>query len=451
MVALVVVAIFALSPGDDRPVAPVSSAERSGAETLDRADPTLVAIESAPPERRLVDIDPAVEVPARVKADPRAAELLRPGTLVVRAVDAVSGEPVSVLRIRAISATRFALGSSGESDAECRSRLTPGDYVVCVASNGYEPAERGPVRIESGTTSVLEPVRLHPGSGRIVGHVAGPLDDDLFVDLHGQGRRRCAHCSADPCERCGWSADRTRIALARSGELAFERLAAGVYVVRLVDRHGREAGTPLRVSLAADETRVVTPRVARARDVVLALDDVDGARLDRLWSQRLARERPYRMAESTVPPLTWSASFRSGEVLVAHGELAPPDPDGVVRGGFGSVATICTTGVRPKRDDRARDGEDTLRPPVVVSEIELAQLDSAVDDDGRIRFEGVPARATVVELRCEPFQVSVPIARGQPSVRRVRIARDASTDAVGATYVEFEAARSAAPPSTEEY
>lgn len=151
-------------------------------------------------------------------------------------------------------------------------------------------------------------------------------------------------CGSGACAGCGWERDRSRRSIGAAGEFEFERLASGAYLVRIVDERGHEAATPARVRLGVDETLRVDVRIARARTVDVALDDVDGSPLNRVWSERLARPVPDRVALSTMSVLKWSAGVLDGEFLVAEGELSTPNPIGTALRMGRSTSTYSSTG-----------------------------------------------------------------------------------------------------------
>lgn len=400
----------------------------------DTATVELTAVEPSRTERVAVDLPQKFEMPALVRSHERLSQFTRPGTLVVRAVDAETGAAIRSPSVRAASATRYAERAAGSAIDSSRLRVSPGEYALSVGSPGYEPTWIPTVRVEFKRTTELDPVRLRPGTARIVGRISGDLGDDLSVDLHGTGRPHCSSCRVHTCPRCGRGDDRTRIALAPTGEFAFERLASGVYVVRLVDGKGREAGTPLRVHLSVGETREIVVPVVRPRTVVVALEDVDGAPLDALWSLRLARPIERRVAPVTVRALRWNARFLDGEVLVAEGGFDPPDPTGAAHR-LWSAGNVCTARGRLSRDDRPRTTDDTLLPPLTTPWIDPAWIGGGLGDDGRAYFDGVPARVRAIELRCGPFHASVDPGA---SARRVRIERDANAAEEASTFVAFE-------------
>ncbi len=411
----------------------------------------LAAADSAPVAPRTALPSTATRVePGAITSSRSTGSRARPepfGRLAIRAIDATSGRRIRAPRVRAASPTRFAEWTGVTIGTETQLRLTPGDYALSVTSPGYEPAEVRYASVVASELTTLEPVSLRPGSGRIVGRADGVRSDEvLHVELRGEGRLACGKCTGLRCTSCGWALEDTRLALAPDGAFAFERLASGAYLLRIVDESEREAGAPIRIDLMVGETRSVEIPVARPRTVFVALVDIDGTQLDRVWSDRKAgavvgpEVEVVADGEGFVQFSPWSCRFLEGGVLVAQGEFTPPSPPGVT---FVSPLrpTNCRFPRTRERDDRERRADDELRPTPAVPSLEPAQLAPRVDESGFVRFHDVPARVQVLEMSCGAFTAVVPIDDGVFDVLRAQIGRDPWASPGTASYLAFESGR----------
>ena len=455
----------------------------------------LATLEPTPPVRTLLSEAPAD--PASAATTPAPATPLDPepswpsprlspapvGQLVLRAVDASTGVALRA-RVRAASATRIAERFDLEGANETTLRLTPDDYALEVASAGYEPLELPPVRVLAGATTTPPSVRLQRGSGRIAGRADGARAAEGWrVELFGDGRLACGGCDARPCSRCGWAPERSVLPLDPGGAFAFERLASAVYVVRLVDERGCEAGTAATVELATAESARVALAIARPRAVRVAFDDVDGTPLDHVWAARIAGRGKGRAAraagerargaeelarsragggaarggsgaEAVIAPagapsdrdlgpgpwwrsIPWHCRVVLGDELVAEGSFHVPPPVGERILDPSSIG--CGLIDMGERDDRPRGAYDALRPPPAVPRVEPSRIAVEVEPGGLVRFE-LSARAERLDVRCGPFTAAVGLGGVDEADRSVRLVRDqVSLDFDEPTWLAFEA------------
>lgn len=407
------------------PLAPLDAQEHThgSTEPLERADVafeiqrTAVATEEDPKS--------SADEPEPVDATPDA-----PGRVRITAIDAWSGIPVDRLHARALSETRIAEREGGREESELELVLTPGTYALLVTSRGYESVEVAGVRIERGRTLVLDPLRMQPGSARIVGTVRGdvPPEVELHVELLGDGRRPCAECAGPgnhayraarnrrmawardvPCASCGFSELRSRMQVPLHRTFQFEGLASGSYTARILDARGRTLGVPSMIELVTGESASLTLDAWTFRRVRVELLDTDGTSLADEWGTRVRRENALGRVESDdrlVAMERWACEFRLDGRRFAQATFSTPALEGYSASRSFSGRRVSRSEKR-SRDDRPRGANHALRPRLVPPAFEVANFKAFVDEDGLVRFDEVPTCALGLSMRCGRYRAVV--------------------------------------------
>lgn len=407
------------------PLAPVDAQEHThgSTEPLERAEVAFEVQRTAVATAE--DPTSSADEPEPVDATPDA-----PGRVRITAIDAWSGVPVDRLRARALSETRFAEREGEHDESALEFVLTPGTYDLFVTSGGYEPVEVARVSIERGRTLVLDPLRMQPGSARIVGSVRGdaPLEDEIHVELLGHGRRPCAECAGRtdpvdaaaevrgkawrrnvPCKSCGFTELRSRKRVLPHRSFLFEGLASSAYSARLVDARGRTVGAPAVVELAAGDSGTLTLDAWTFRSVRVELLDTDGTSLADEWGTRVRRENALGHAESAeklVPVQSWECELQLEGRPFAKATFSTPTLEG-----YGASRSfsgrLMRRSEKRSRDDRPRTADHALRPRLVAPHFEIASFKALVDEDGLVRFVDVPAYALALSMRCGRYRAVV--------------------------------------------
>jgi hypothetical protein len=341
------------------------------------------------------------------------------GRLVVRAVDALSNEPLRSFGARLASETRFADEHSRDASGELELPLSPDTYSIVISAPGYESLELAPARVAADETNRLEPARLRPGSGRILVDVLGALSDGrrLQVELIGAGRRPCEHCGdavdpvvanaertaallawdrVAPCPACGFASKGSRVAVGASQHAEFGNLASGNYALRVSDGSGLTICEPSELTLREGAVAQIAFDLSSLRYVELEFLDTDGRSLSEEWRLRLADtsdEVEEIVVEGNGMRVTSIAlEFRDEAAnLMATASFVPPLPRGSVGFSIGVGGGRAAFRLARATFDRARGPDDKLWPEPAAARFGPATVACELGNDGLARVGPLPS------------------------------------------------------------
>jgi hypothetical protein len=192
----------------------------------------------------------------------------------LRVVDEATGEPLVGASVRFLNPPRFA---STVNQSEFDLRLSAGAWSMCVLAEGHETELRENVVVAPDGVNDLGEIALAKGSGTIEGRLSRDgieTSGPRYVELRGAGRNPCPECFQHGPDVicCGWSWDRSVVAIGADGRFCFRALAAGTYFLRALDQSPRPVPTR-RLELKRGEWRQVD--LAFAIGVVAKLELVD--------------------------------------------------------------------------------------------------------------------------------------------------------------------------------
>ncbi len=336
------------------------------------------------------------------EVDPSGEVNHEPGLLVLKAVDASTGEPVSLVSAHIMNETRY--GEQGGS-GWLKISLSPGSFQLSLSSRGFEPKLIDPIVIESGQTSELGVVMLQPGSATLEGSVRGPnlgSEDRVTVELLGAGRYPCPDCHVDsdgkargslvagtagpsssgalsglaspsgfsrsqPCKECGFAARSSVLSVGSGEAFAFRHLAEGSYALRVFDEEDHRVGIEREIEVEQGVAKWMDLQLPPVRRLQLDLVLEDGSPLlcqngpvETCKVSFLFARRKVTVANAVLKPTRKPAVIHrvSGRRLRALEELGyVVDIDALEEMGY-VIEEVETS----DRVDRPRESDDRLWP-----------------------------------------------------------------------------------------